>query len=56
VEGKSPWEQRQIKRAIELRLGVSHPDQIELVAQSVSGPHEGFGKLVEKIRQDISRV
>lgn len=56
VEGKSPWEQRQIKRAIELGLGVSHPDQIELVTQSVSGPHEGFGKLVEKIRQDISRV
>lgn len=47
------WEQRQIRRAIELGLGASGPDAIELVAQSLSGPNDGFEKLVETIRRDL---
>jgi hypothetical protein len=56
VEGPSPWEQRQIKKAIELGLGAKGPEQIELVTVSVAEPDEGFEKLAEKIRQDIGKV
>jgi uncharacterized protein (DUF362 family) len=55
VEGPSPWEQRQIKRAIELGLGVKGPEQIELVTQSIVGRKGEFEALVEKIREDIGR-
>jgi uncharacterized protein (DUF362 family) len=54
VEGKSPWEQRQIKRAVELGLGVKGPDQIELVTHSVAGPDKRFEQLAEKIQKDIA--
>jgi uncharacterized protein (DUF362 family) len=50
---RGPWEQRQIKRAIELKLGVAGPAHMELVAKSVSGPDGGFEKFVEGIRRDI---
>jgi uncharacterized protein (DUF362 family) len=54
VEGPSPWEQRQIKRAIELGLGVKGPEQIELVTQSIVGRKGEFEHLVDRIRQDIA--
>ncbi len=47
------WEQRQIKRAIELGLGVSGPSGFDLVAQSVSGSNPAFDQLVAKIRRDL---
>jgi len=47
------WEQRQIKRAIELGLGVSGPSQIELIARSVSGSDSAFDQVVTKIRRDL---
>lgn len=56
VAGTSVWNQRQIRRAIELGLGVAGPDDVELVAASVSGPDVGFEKLVEKIRKDFSQT
>jgi len=55
VEGPSPWEQRQIKRAIELGLGVRRPGQIALVTQSIAGRKGEFEHLVDRIRQDIGR-
>ncbi|HET8580391.1 MAG TPA: DUF362 domain-containing protein [Nitrospiraceae bacterium] len=55
VEGMSVWEQRQIKKSIELGLGATGPDQIALVTQSVSGPDAGFEKLVTTIRRDLMR-
>ncbi len=56
VEGPSPWEQRQIKKAIELGLGVKGPDRIELVAQSLSVRKGEFEKLADRIRRDIGRI
>lgn len=47
------WEQRQIKRAIELGLGVSGPGGLELVSRSLSGPDPAFDQLVGKIRKDV---
>ena len=56
VAGMRVWEQRQIRRAIELGLGVSGPDQVELVTRSVSGPDAGFNRLVDTIRRDLANA
>jgi uncharacterized protein (DUF362 family) len=47
------WEQRQIRRAMELGLGARGPDQIELVTRSVSGPDRAFEQLTDTIRRDL---
>lgn len=56
LEGKSVWDQRQIKRAIDLGLGVDGPGRVELVTHSVAGPEAQFEKLVETIRRDLEKV
>lgn len=53
VTDKGVWEQRQIRRAIELGLGAKGPVEIEIVASSTGGADEDFGRLVERIRRDI---
>ena len=53
VMDRGIWEQRQIKRAAELGLGINSSDQIELVSHSISGPNLAFAKLVEAIRLDL---
>ncbi len=55
VAGMSVWEQRQIKRAIELGLGIGGPEHLELVSQSLAGSDAGFEKLVSTIRRDLTR-
>ncbi|MGH7251466.1 MAG: hypothetical protein ACREIK_06375, partial [Nitrospiraceae bacterium] len=50
------WEQRQIRRAIELGLGASGPHQVELLSRSVTGPDAEFDKLVDTIRRDLSKA
>ncbi len=54
VTEQAVWEQRQIKRAIELGLGVQDPSRIELVTQSLAGPDASFERLVTTIRKDLS--
>jgi uncharacterized protein (DUF362 family) len=51
---KTPWEARQIKRAIELGLGVGDATRLELVAHSVSAPSPAFDQQIAKIRRDLS--
>src|SRR5256712_2533157 len=53
VTEQAVWEQRQIKRAIELGLGIRGPSQIELVTQSLAGPDASFERLVATIRKDL---
>ncbi|MGH7205337.1 MAG: DUF362 domain-containing protein [Nitrospiraceae bacterium] len=55
VAGISVWEQRQIKRAIELGLGIGGPEHLELVTQSIVGCDAAFEKLVSTIRRDLTR-
>ena len=43
------WEQRQIKRAIELRLGVGNPSELIIVSQCLGTDKRGFDELMEKI-------
>ena len=51
---KSVWEQRQIKRAIELGLGVSGPGGFDLVAHSVTGSNPAFDQLVANIHRELA--
>lgn len=53
VGGKTVWEQRQLRRAIELGLGASGPEQMELVAQSLLPEDASFARLAETIREDV---
>ena len=53
VTDQGVWEQRQIRRAIELGLGARGPEQVELVTASVGGSREPFDSLVERIRRDL---
>ena len=56
LKEKGIWEQRQIRRAIELGLGASGPHQVELLTRSVGRPDAGFDKLVDTIRRDLATV
>lgn len=52
MEG-SPWEQRQIKRAIELGLGAIGPEHLTLSPVSTEGESDAFARLVEGLRKDV---
>ncbi len=52
VTGKTVWEQRQIKRAVELGLGARSAEQIELIIASLDGSGE-FESLMKKARANI---
>ncbi|RMH07318.1 MAG: DUF362 domain-containing protein [Nitrospirae bacterium] len=47
------WEQRQIRHAVKLGLGVKSAAQIGLLTRSLSGPSKAFDQLVDAIRQDL---
>ena len=54
VSGGSLWEQRQLKRAMELGLGITDRRRLELLPYSISGPDPAFAQLVAKIRKDLA--
>jgi uncharacterized protein (DUF362 family) len=56
VMAGSLWSQRQIRRAIELGLGIHGPDAMELVTTSVSGTDTAFERRVQTVRRDLERV
>lgn len=47
------WTQRQVRRAVELGLGVSRPEEIELVSAALDGAGPGFPALVERLSRLI---
>jgi uncharacterized protein (DUF362 family) len=53
VQGMRIEAQRQVKRAAELGLGVSEPERIELVSQSLERSAPDFERLVGRIRADV---
>lgn len=53
VTDKGVWEQRQIRRAVELGIGATGPDQVEIVAASAGDAGGPFERLVERIRSDV---
>ncbi len=56
VQQGSVWDQRQIKRARELGLGVNGPAQVELVSATISGNSKSVEQRVEAIRKDVMRI
>jgi uncharacterized protein (DUF362 family) len=49
------WEQRQVKRAMELELGVVREDQIELLEMDLEPSIPGYQSLVKTIRKAVLR-
>ncbi len=50
------WEQRQIKRAIELHLGVSNPSELKIVSKCLGAGKTDFDELMEKIHHVLNNV
>jgi len=53
LQGKRIGEQRQIKRAVELGLGVGSGREIELISDAVDGAPPAFTQLVEHMRREL---
>jgi len=53
LQGKRIGDQRQVKRAAALGLGVGSGEQIELVSDAVESAPPAFIQLVEQIRRDL---
>lgn len=54
VAGKPVWQQKQIRRAVELGLGISDPKQITLLPQSTGGDEARFRERLRKIESYLS--
>ena len=50
------WEQRQIKRALELHLGVSNPSELKIVSKRLGVDKSNFEELMEKIHHVLNNV
>ncbi|MFQ5656439.1 MAG: DUF362 domain-containing protein [Candidatus Methylomirabilales bacterium] len=53
VSTKGVWEQVQIRRGIALGLGAAGPDDVELIAEDLTGGDPNFAKLVDDIRRYV---
>ena len=51
VAGKEVWEQRQVKRAVELGLGVKDSSSVLLKTRSLKAPDTNFSQLISSIRK-----
>jgi hypothetical protein len=51
IKGVDVWEQRQVKRAIELGLGVKREDEIELLERDLEPNIPGFKGVIETVRK-----
>jgi hypothetical protein len=50
------WEQRQIKRAIELHLGVCNPSELKIVSKCLGADKTDFDELMEKIHHVLNNA
>jgi uncharacterized protein (DUF362 family) len=56
VAKKDVWEQTQIRRAVALGLGARGPDEVELIADDLTGSDPEFSRLIREIRQHVGLV
>ena len=49
ITEKNVWEQRQIKRAVQMGLGISGPGEIKLLSKNLGEKEVDFSDLVERI-------
>ena len=53
IRDVDPWEQRQVKRAMELGLGIKRGDEIELLEMDLEPSIPGFKGVVETVRKAV---
>ncbi|MGH7394065.1 MAG: DUF362 domain-containing protein, partial [Candidatus Methylomirabilales bacterium] len=53
VVGKGVWEQVQVRRAIELKLGVRNAEEVEIVGRDLTGGDAAFARLLERVRAEV---
>lgn len=51
---KSVWEQRQVKRAIELQLGISNPRELKIMSKCLGINESHFSELIQKIHYHLN--
>lgn len=49
------WEQRQVKIAIELHLGVSNPSELKIVSRCLGTNKPSFDKLIKEIHNQLNK-
>ena len=49
------WEQRQIKRAVDLHLGVSSPSELKIVSKCLGADKSDFEELMQKIHYNLNK-
>jgi uncharacterized protein (DUF362 family) len=47
------WEQKQVKRAMELGLGITREDEIELLEMDLEGSTPGFKGVMKTVRKTV---
>lgn len=55
ITKKRVWEQRQIKRAIELRLGVSSPSEVKMVSKCLGTYKPNFEQIMEEVQHYVNK-
>jgi uncharacterized protein (DUF362 family) len=53
IRDVSVWDQRQVKRAIELGLGVKGPDELEIAEKDLEPTRPGFKDVMETVRKAV---
>lgn len=55
INTKDIWKQRQVKRAIELHLGVSSPSELKIVSRCLGTNKPGFDKLIKEVYNHLNK-
>lgn len=55
ISNKSVWEQRQVKRAVELHLGISDPGELKIVSECLGKDKSNFEELIQKIHYHVNK-
>ncbi|MEP9410228.1 MAG: DUF362 domain-containing protein [Candidatus Brocadia sp.] len=54
ISNKSVWEQRQVKRAVELHLGVGSPSELKIISKCLGTNKPNFDKLINGIQHYLN--
>ncbi len=54
ISNKSVWEQQQVKRAVELHLGISDPGALKIVSECLGTDKSDFEELIQKIHHHVN--
>lgn len=55
ISNKGVWEQQQVKRAVELHLGVSNPGELEIVPKCLGKDKSNFEEVIQKIHHYVNK-